>query len=108
MTIVDTRTRRGTIPDVIEEEIVERTNVPIVDGEVVELNEFSGVHGFNSALGLWWIVNDFLTLGAAVDLPWDADTEQTRTITTKTTTFDRDRSRILATFASTETEKKDV
>ena len=92
----ETRTTNGKLPEVIEEDIVERTDVRIVDGEVFELNEFGEIDGFNSTLGLWWIANDFLTLGAAVDLPWNAGTEQTRTIKTRTTTFDRNRSHTLA------------
>lgn len=81
--------------EVVDEQKSQSSDVRIVEGEFVEENEFDDVHGLNATLGAWWIVNDFLTLGASVDLPWSADSEQTRKVTTSSTTFNESKTRVL-------------
>ena len=49
------------------------------DGVIEETNEIEELKGLNATLGARWIVSDHLTVGASVDLPWDANARQTRT-----------------------------
>ena len=106
--IIPSEPTSGSFPAVVQEQTLQRRDVRIVDGEIVEINEYDDLSGVNATLGLWWVVNDVITLGAAVDLPWDAETEQTRRTTTRTTTYDANRSRILGTSETSEEERNDV
>jgi hypothetical protein len=62
----------------------------------------------NATLGLWWILNNLITVGASVDLPWSADADQKRTVTTSSTTFNQDKARVLGTDETREVAQKDV
>jgi long-subunit fatty acid transport protein len=104
----DVSRTEGAYPEIVQVEQSGSTAVRIVEGEFLEENAFDDLHGFNATLGTWLVVNDLLTLGAAVDLPWSADSRQTRTITTTSVTYDGSRSRVLGASETTEVERKDV
>ena len=98
----------GTLDEVVDEQVSQSSDVRIVEGEFVEDNRFDDVHGFNATLGAWWVATDFLMIGASVDLPWSADSEQTRTVRATSTTFNSSKSRILGTSEEAEIEQKEV
>ena len=106
--VIESEPTSGTFSEIVQEEAATHTGVRIIEGEVLEINEFDGLEGINATLGAWWVVNDFLTVGAALDLPWGAESKQKRSTTAKTTTFDRSHSRVLGTSHSVEVEQKDV
>ena len=107
-TVIDSVPTSGSFPAIEEEEAIRRTDVRIVEGEIVEENEFEDLHGVNTTFGLWWVVNDLITIGAAADLPWSADTTQTRRTTTRSTTYDGSRSRVLGASETAEVEERDT
>ena len=98
----------GLLDEVVEEQVSFSSDTRIVEGEFFEENEFSDLEGLNATLGAWWVANDFLTLGASVDLPWSADSEQTRKVTTSSTTFNESKTLVLGTSEETEIEQNDV
>ncbi|MFT5125941.1 MAG: long-subunit fatty acid transport protein [Verrucomicrobiales bacterium] len=98
----------GSFPTQVEQDTVSRRETRVVDGLFEETNAYSDLNGFNSTLGAWWVLGDKVAIGAAADLPWTADSKQKRTVHTKTTTFNRDRSRTLDSSESTQTESKRV
>ena len=58
------------------------------EGLYEETSEFDEVHGVNATLGALWVVSRYLSLGAAVDLPWTAEGDQTRTARNTVTSYD--------------------
>lgn len=79
-----------------------------VDGEFVELNEYKDFEGYNATFGVLYTVNRLLGFGASVDLPWTADTEQTKTTRSTITTLNGSRTRVLDKQESEVVETKDV
>ena len=98
----------GSLGEVVNEQKSQSSDTRIVEGEFIEENEFDDVRGLNATFGAWWVANDFLTLGASVDLPWSADSEQTRKVTISSTTFNESKTRVLGMSEEAEVEHKDV
>ena len=85
----------------------ERDDV-LVRGTYEEINEFDNLHGHNANFGLLWTASRYLTLGAAVDLPWSADAEQRKTVRTSADQFDGSGTQLIRSDASEFSEVKDV
>ena len=78
-----------------------------VAGEYREENQFDGFTGINATLGALWNVNERLTLGGSVDLPWSADATQTKTLRSRSRTRDL-RGRVIDEEDTTERASSDV
>ena len=98
----------GDLDEVVDEQVSQSSDVRIVEGEFVEENEFDNVHGLNATLGARFVANKFLTLGISVDLPWSADSDQTRKVTTSSTTFNGSKTKVLGMSEETEIERNEV
>ena len=79
-----------------------------VNGTFEETNRFHDLHGYNATLGWLWSVSRHLSLGAVVDLPWTADTEQVRRVKRNITATDPRTEKVRNIEEALEIEKADV
>jgi long-subunit fatty acid transport protein len=79
-----------------------------VTGSYEERNAFDSVEGINATLGGLWFATESLALACAVDLPWEADATQTKTITTHALTYGQAGGSLLHDERISETMRKDV
>jgi long-subunit fatty acid transport protein len=101
-------TTTGTLGPVTESERFSRNETRIVEGVFEEINEYDDLNGVNATLGLLWVVNNLITVGAAVDLPWSADATQTRTTSNRSVTYNGNKTRELNRNETSETEQRDA
>ncbi len=78
------------------------------EGIYDEYNRFDQLHGLNATLGTLWTVSRRLGLGFCLDLPWEAEAEQTKTVRNTVTTYDGTGTRVLDVSGSEQVEVKDV
>ena len=69
-------------------ETTTREDEYLVEGIYREENRTEDFHGINATLGLLWAIDEKLSLGATVDLPWTGQGKQTKQIKHQVTTFD--------------------
>ncbi len=85
------------------------TSQPLyTEGVFTEDNRYSDWSGINGNLGLLWTLSQALTVGASVDLPWVAETDQTRTTRNQATTYNSARTQVLSTVDDVDTVSKSV
>jgi long-subunit fatty acid transport protein len=100
--------RGGRITPFVDEETTTSSQAVRYEGTYEEANRFDDLEGMNATLGGLWTVNAKLSLGLSLDLPWEADALQTRTVTQTVTTYDASGRRVMDVASSTQTEAKDV
>ena len=81
-------TSTGTLPSFTDQEVLHRRSVRTTEGHYEETNRYEDLEGANATFGVLYAPGRYLTLGAAVDLPWSADTTQTRSIRHEVVTRD--------------------
>jgi len=98
----------GEIEPFTDSDSSRRSDTVEVDGTYEEINEFTDLEGYNFTLGLLYTLNRLITVGAAVDLPWTAETRQKKTTRNTLTTFNDSRTRVLDVIESEDVLEKDV
>ncbi len=88
-----------TLPTITDTSSSVTDETLMIDGTYSEINEFRNLHGYNATLGAIVTVSRHLSLGATVDLPWSAETTQTRTIRNTINTLDPTGTMVLDTSA---------
>lgn len=98
----------GRTPTVTERDSVVVVQPLYTEGTFTEHNRYSDWSGINGNMGLLWTISQACTLGASVDLPWVAKTDQTRTTRNQATTYNIARTQVLSTVDDVETVSKSV
>ncbi len=79
-----------------------------VTGGYEEDNQYSDLSGVNATLGTMLTLNQYLSLGLNVDLPWTAQGRQQKTVRNKVRTYDATRQRLLDEQTSETVTRKDI